>query len=1141
MKKLLALILAMLMIVGVLASCGGGNKDNDDLPDDDKEQNEENEQGDKEDAEDDKNNESNNGTNQNGGNTGDNQSGGNNTENGGNSNDNGNKEEEKLAYVPKVESTAGLEFELNADGKSYTVTGIGTCTATEIIIDGHKGLPVTSIGNHAFEYCSNLTNVTIGNGVTSIDGGAFSGCSKLTNVTIPDSVTSIGTSAFYNCSSLTSVTIPDSIMSIGSSVFSGCSSLKYNEYNNGKYLGNSKNPYVVLVDVIDTSATIFTIPDTIKIINHYAFLDCRSLTSVTIPDSVTSIGDYAFDNCSSLTSVTIGNSVTSIGRDAFRNCSSFTSVTIPDSVMSIGSGAFSDCSSLTSVTIPDSVTSIGDRAFSGCSSLKYNEYNNGKYLGNSKNPYVVLVGVIDTLATSFTIFDTTKIIYNHAFSGCSSLTGVYITDIAKWCGISFGDERTNPLYYAKNLYLNGNLVTELKIPNGVTEIKDYAFYNCSSLTSVTIPDSVTSIGDWTFAYCSSLTSVTIGNGVTSIGGAAFRDCSRLTGVYITDIAKWCGISFGDGSHNPLYYAKNLYLNGNLVTELKIPNGVTEIKDYAFDKCSSLTSVTIPDSVKSIGDWAFAYCSSLTSVTIPDSVTSIGSYTFYKCSSLKYNEYNNGKYLGNSKNPYIVLVGVIDTETTSFTIPDTTKFIHNYAFENCCSLTNVTIPDSVMSIGHHAFENCDSLMSVTIPDSVTSISGYAFYSCDSLMSVTIGNSVTSIGYEAFYNCSSLTSVTIGNSVTSIGGDAFRNCSSLTSVYITDIAKWCGISFGDEMANPLYYAKNLYLNGNLVTDLKIPNGVIEIKDDAFYNCDSLTSVTIPDTVTSIGNHAFYNCSSLTSVYITDIAKWCGISFGDSSANPSSENLYLNGKLVTDLEIPKSITVIKEYAFCGFNSLTSVTIPDSVTSIGDSAFGGCYNLVEVINKSSLNITKGSEDYGYVASYALEVHNGESKIVNKDGYLFYTVDGTNYLVNYIGTDTDITLPVNYNGENYVIIKYAFCGFKSLTSVTIPDSVTSIGSNTFYNCDSLTSVTIGNSVTSIGNSAFNDCNSLTSVTIGNSVTSIGPYAFAYCSSLTIVEFKNTEGWEAGSTSISSADLDDKEKAASYLAHQYYNCTWTRS
>ena len=271
-----------------------------------------------------------------------------------------------------------------------------------------------------------------------------------------------------------------------------------------------------------------------------------------------------------------------------------------------------------------------------------------------------------------------------AFRGCSSLTEVYITDIEAWCNISFGDCTANPLRYAKNLYLNNELVTELVIPNTVTEIKAYAFYNCDSLTSVVIPDSVTSIGDDAFNGCSSLTSVTIGNSVTSIGPAAFNSCSslteivipdsvvsikyrtfqgcssltsltigngvtsigqgtfggcdNLTGVYITDIEAWCNISYAylngvNDRTNPLHYAKNLYLNGELVTRLEIPNTITEIKAYAFAGCSSLTSVIIPDSVTSIGKDAFYNCSSLTSAVISDSVTSIGKDAFYYCNSL----------------------------------------------------------------------------------------------------------------------------------------------------------------------------------------------------------------------------------------------------------------------------------------------------------------------------------------------------------------------------------------------------------------------------------------------------------------------------------------------------------------------------
>ena len=236
-------------------------------------------------------------------------------------------------------------------------------------------------------------------------------------------------------------------------------------------------------------------------ISSSAFQNKTTITSVVIPDSVTTIGDYAFRDCTSLTGVNIGDGVTTIAYGMFYNCSSLTSVVIPDSVISIGEYAFAHCSSLTSVIIPDSVATIGYGAFYNCTSL-----------------------------TSVVIPDSVTSIGSYAFS-CSSLTAVYITDIEAWCNISFDDSTANPLYYAKNLYLNNELVTELVIPNTITEIKAYAFDGCSSLTSVVIPDSVTSIGNYAFEYCSSLTSVVIPDSVTSIGERAFYNCSRLATVY----------------------------------------------------------------------------------------------------------------------------------------------------------------------------------------------------------------------------------------------------------------------------------------------------------------------------------------------------------------------------------------------------------------------------------------------------------------------------------------------------------------------------------------------------------------------------------------------------------------------------------
>lgn len=786
----------------------------------------------------------------------------------------------------EYDGSRGLQYVLY--GAYAQLAGIGTCTDKDIVIAStYNGVPVVIIEPGVFKNNKNIRSVSIPNKVHYIGEDAFAFCTELTDLRFAGTVAqwkSISKQEHWNEGAVFKV-IHCSDGDVEAVEYDGSRGLVYRivgDYAVLDGIGSCTDTDIVVGTFYDgypvrqidqwalsnTSIKSVKISDTVTRIELGAFSECKSLESIYISASVNEIDHMAFYECPNITSIVIDpdnkfyegknciieknskwlllgcrttvipsdGSVTCIGYLAFYKISGITSVTIPEGVTDIDTSAFYSCPDLREVHLPSTLVWLpgGEgNAFQNCDNIRIITVaaNNPKLY--SKNNCVIereTGALIFGCASSVIPNDgSVKIIDRYAFGSTASLT-------------------------------------EIVIPEGVTEIRQGAFASCTNLKKISLPKSLTEIDSYAFASCTSLESVTLGENVTYIGTDAFRECASLKYVTFPKKVEYLGESVFSGcaSLESIILPEGIeriyggmFIGCSNLKTVVLPDGLKSIGQSAFLSCTALESIVIPDGVTMIDGAAFFNCSGLKSITIPKSVSVINSETFRDCKelteivflgevsewkSIKIGEgwntdsgiriikcsdgdiklYDEPEYDGSrgleyeisDDGKYAILVGIgtctdkdIVVATTYNGLPVTK--IDSYALYNCQFIESVVIPEGVTIIHDEAFYLCKNLKKVTLPSTLEWIQYWAFAGCESLERITIPDSVTQISIRAFSDCKNLSSLTLGNGVELIEESAFENCTSLVSV-------------------------------------RFPKSLRLLANDAFAGCTSLTSVHYAGTI-------------------------------------------------------------------------------------------------------------------------------------------------------------------------------------------------------------------------------------------------------------------------------------------------------
>lgn len=692
-------------------------------------------------------------------------------------------------------------------------------------------------------------------------------------------------------------------------------------------------------------------------------------------------------------------------------------------------------------------------------------------------------------------------------------------------------------------------VEDIVVPEGVVSFGEWSLANCHYLTSVDVPGSVEYIGNGAFAACRSLACIVIPKQVIYIGDSAFSNCRGLTNIIIPQNVE----TIGSGAFSRCYNLRRVIFESHNVeindcfefvsSEITISGYAdstaqtyAEEKGYLFvvfdDECHKCVfdqmilaeeyRINDIEYYKSCGcgqtseEHLFfgGYCGSDsgentrvgstwilnpdTGIFLFDGYGAVGEWNNYKLTPWYFvREYIKNVTIGNYITRFEGKIFYQCPNLVSITIGRNVSDIPRNAIQRCYRLVEVinksSYPLTAIRLSNdygmieHSEESkleiiegyvffTDSIgrnllagyigeeTELVLPESYNGqnyeIKKYAFCGCDKLTSIKISDGVTSIGEQAFSGCLNLVNLVVGDNVVSIYGDALSSCYKLMSITL-------GKNFTTVLEGGFRSDNFRLVEVINKSNRDFPIGSPGIASNAIEIHDDESKLVFVD------DFVFYTCNG--SNYL------CG---------------YLGDDKI--VQLPQSYNgeeyQINQYAFWKCTDIVSITIPELVTDIGLNAFACCYRLSEIINNSKIEIPVGI-DSSY--PYVLEVHDGESKVIDKDGYLFYTHDGENYLLSPANYSADIILPSDFNGENYQIKNNAFYQFPSKTNVIIPESVTHIGNEAFYEAY-ITSAYVPTNVMKIGKTAFMHCDVLETIVFESSITEIYDEEFTICDTATI-------------------------------------------